>query len=87
VFAFAALDRAGDKSTHVCWEWLFVDQFDCNEELELYRRLLAETIDEEQRRALFLLIACAFEQDELSSGVSLKSVAATVSSPDLARLQ
>jgi hypothetical protein len=64
-----------------------VDQFSCNERLELYRELLQETIDEEQRRVLFLLIACVFEQDELSSGSGLKSVTAALSSPMLDRLQ
>jgi hypothetical protein len=52
-----------------------LDQFSCDEELELYQQLL-ETADEGQRRVLLLLIACVFEQDELSSGASLKSVAA-----------
>jgi predicted sugar kinase len=55
-----------------------LDQFSCDEELELYQQLL-EMADEAQRRVLMLLIACVFEQDELSSGASLKSVAAATS--------
>jgi hypothetical protein len=33
------------------------------EKLDLYRNALAEAVDEEERRALFLFIACLLEQD------------------------
>lgn len=41
-----------------------MEQFIRAENLKLYRRLLAETDDEERRRVLLALIACIAEQDK-----------------------
>jgi len=63
-----------------------VDHLSCEDELALYRRLLSETADEERRRILLLLIACVFEEEELATGVGLKSIARHVRGGDYTRL-
>jgi hypothetical protein len=64
-----------------------VDQFSNEDELALYCQLLAETTDEDRRRILLLLIACVFEDEELSTGAGLKSIASHVKGADITRLQ
>ncbi|KIZ48169.1 MULTISPECIES: hypothetical protein [Rhodopseudomonas] len=63
-----------------------LDQSIALDELEIYRRLLAETTDEQQRRKLLVMIACLFEQIELSTGAGIKSIATRMRGADFTRL-
>ncbi|NVN88550.1 MAG: hypothetical protein HXX15_20920 [Rhodopseudomonas sp.] len=63
-----------------------MEQFTSEDELALYCRLLTETTDVDRRRILLLLIACVFEEEELSTGVGLKSIATRMHGADFSRL-